>query len=57
MNAALSPLITATAVFLGIHVLPSTPLRGGLVRLLGEIGYIALFSVASAAALIWMAWT
>ena len=35
--------------------MPSTPLRGGLVKILGETGYLAMFSVAAGAALIWYA--
>ncbi|MEX2240089.1 MAG: NnrU family protein [Burkholderiales bacterium] len=47
-------LIIATLVFLGIHVLPSTPLRTLAVRALGERGYLSLFSLASLAGLAWM---
>jgi len=47
-------LIIATLVFLGIHVLPSTPLRTLAVRALGERGYLGLFSLASLAGLAWM---
>jgi uncharacterized membrane protein len=48
-------LILATLVFLGIHVLPSTPLRTLGVQALGERGYLGLFSLASLGALAWMA--
>jgi len=47
-------LILATLVFLGIHVLPSTPLRTLAVQALGERGYLGLFSLASLAGLAWM---
>ena len=47
-------LIVATLVFLGIHVLPSTPLRTLAVRALGERAYLGLFSLASLAGLAWM---
>ena len=47
-------LILATLVFLGIHVLPSTPLRSLAVQALGERGYLGLFSLASLAGLAWM---
>lgn len=50
-------LIIATLVFLGIHVLPSTPLRALAVKALGEKAWVALFSVASLAGLSWMAST
>jgi uncharacterized membrane protein len=47
-------LILATLVFLGIHVLPSTPLRTLAVQVLGERGYLGLFALASLAGLAWM---
>jgi uncharacterized membrane protein len=48
-------LAAACAAFIGIHVLVSgTPLRGRLVAAIGEGPYRGLFSLASAAALIWM---
>jgi len=47
-------LILATLVFLGIHVLPSTPLRTLAVQALGERGYLGLFALASLAGLAWM---
>jgi uncharacterized membrane protein len=50
-----SALVLAACAFVGVHLLPSTPLRGGLIKLLGENGYLAMFSVAAGAALIWYA--
>jgi uncharacterized membrane protein len=47
-------LLVATLAFLGIHVLPSTPLRAVAVRLIGEGPYLGLFSLASLAGLGWM---
>ena len=47
-------LILATVVFLGIHVLPSTPLRAAAVRAIGEGPWLGLFSLASLAGLAWM---
>jgi uncharacterized membrane protein len=47
-------LILATLAFLGLHVLPSTPLRPLAVRALGEGAYLGLFSVISLAGLAWM---
>jgi uncharacterized membrane protein len=47
-------LILATLLFIGIHALPATPLRGATVRRLGEGAYQGLFSLASLAALVWM---
>jgi len=48
-------LVLACAVFLALHVLPSTPLRGALVARLGEGPYTGLFSLATLAAIVWMA--
>jgi uncharacterized membrane protein len=47
-------LIVATLVFLGLHIVPSTPLRARLARALGEGPYVGLFSLASLAGLAWM---
>jgi uncharacterized membrane protein len=47
-------LIIATLVFLGIHVLPSTPLRALAVKAVGEKAWVGLFSLASLAGLSWM---
>jgi uncharacterized membrane protein len=49
-------LILATLVFLGIHILPSTPLRRVATNAIGESAYLGLFSLASLAALAWMAY-
>ena len=49
-------LIAAALVFLGIHVLVSgTPVRAAIVRGIGKIAYLALFSIASLGAIVWMA--
>ena len=48
-------LALACAVFLALHVLPSTPLRGALAGRLGEGPYTGLFSLATLAAIVWMA--
>lgn len=48
-------LIIATLVFIGIHIVPSTPLRAMAVKAMGERGYLGLFSLASLAGLVWMA--
>lgn len=48
-------LILATLLFIGIHALPATPLRAAAVRSIGEGAYQGLFSLASLAALVWMA--
>lgn len=55
MIGSFSALILAACVFVGVHLLPSMPLRAHLVKLLGSSGYLAMFSVAAGAALIWYA--
>jgi len=49
-------LIVAAAVFLLTHYVASTPLRSGLVKLLGENVYLGLYTLVSLAALGWMIW-
>jgi uncharacterized membrane protein len=46
----------ATAAFLATHFITSTPLRGALVRGIGEKAYIALYSLLAIATLGWMIW-
>ena len=49
-------LIAAAAVFLGIHLLISgTRVRDGLTGAIGERAYMGLFSLASLAAIVWLA--
>ncbi len=48
-------LVVATLVFLGIHIVPSTPLRALAVRSIGERVYQGVFSLVSLAGLVWMA--
>ena len=47
-------LVAATAAFLATHLITSTPLRAGLVRVLGEGPYRAVYSLVALATLIWM---
>lgn len=52
----MSMLITAAVVFLSIHLLISgTGLRDWLTALIGERPYLGLFSLASLAAIVWLA--
>jgi uncharacterized membrane protein len=46
-------LALACAAFLATHFVSSTPLRGALVRSLGEKGYLALYSAVAFATLGW----
>jgi len=49
-------LLLACAVFLVTHFAPSTPLRGALVRALGQWPYTSLYSLVSFACIGWMGW-
>jgi uncharacterized membrane protein len=46
----------AATVFLGLHLLVAgSPLRGAITGVIGEKAYMGLFSLASAAAIVWLA--
>ena len=49
-------LALATAVFLATHYVSSTPVRSGLVGVLGDNGYLGAYTAVSLAALGWMIW-
>jgi uncharacterized membrane protein len=49
-------LAAATAAFLATHFVTSTPLRGALVRALGERPYLGVYSLVALATLAWMVW-
>ncbi len=49
-------LALATVVFLVTHYVSSTPLRSGLVAMLGENIYLGLYTLVSLATLGWMIW-
>ena len=49
-------LALATVVFLVTHYVSSTPIRSGLVALLGENSYLGLYTLISLATLGWMIW-
>ncbi len=49
-------LALATAIFLATHYISSTPLRSGLVRMLGDNAYLGLYTAISFVALGWMIW-
>lgn len=55
MNPMLQ-LVAATAVFLATHYVTSTPLRARLVALMGQNGYLVLYSALAFATLGWMVW-
>jgi uncharacterized membrane protein len=49
-------LIAATAAFLATHFVSSTPLRGALVKAMGEWPYRGFYSAVALATLVWMSW-
>ena len=51
-----SQLYFATAVFLATHFVPSTPLRGALVKALGQKAYLGLYILVSFATIGWTVW-
>lgn len=52
----LAHLALASAAFLGTHLVSGTPLRGTLVRALGEWPYRGLYSLVAVLTLGWMIW-
>lgn len=52
----MSMLVLAAAVFLGTHFVSSTPLRSGLVGMLGEKAYLGAYSLVSLLTVAWMVW-
>jgi len=56
MSGTSDHVLYAAIVFLAIHLLPATPLRGQLMRAIGEGAYRGFFSVLSIVVLAWMAY-
>lgn len=54
MIGTIDALFTAALLFVGIHVLSSTPLRALCVRGIGEARFLAAFSVVSVASMGWL---
>ncbi|WP_128891345.1 NnrU family protein [Erythrobacter sp. HKB08] len=54
MSDALISLIAASIAFVGSHFAMSHPLRAGMVRVLGEGGFMGVYSLVSAACMAWM---
>ena len=55
MTGTTDHVLYAAIVFLAIHLLPGTPLRGQAVRAIGEGPYRGVFSLVSAVVLTWLA--
>jgi len=49
-------LLLAAAVFLATHFIPSTPLRGALIKAIGQVAYTGLYSLVAFAIIGWMSW-
>lgn len=54
MDGALIELIAANVTLLGSHFAMSHPLRASMVKLLGTGGFMAVYSLVSLAALVWI---
>ncbi len=55
MTGEMIQLLTAAALFVGVHMMvSSTPLRGVLLKALGERVYLALYSIAMIGLLAWL---
>lgn len=54
MDPALISLLAATIAFVGTHFAMSHPLREPMVRMLGEKGFLGIYSLVSLAAFAWM---
>ena len=54
MDEALTPLIAASITFVGTHFALSHPLRASLVKALGPMGFMGLYSVVALASFGWM---
>lgn len=54
MTGTTTHLILAMAVFLIIHIVPSSALRGRLVGIMGQGGYLAFYSILSLAGIVWV---
>jgi len=50
----LASLVAAVVAFVGGHFVLSHPLRGGLVRMLGEKGFLGVYSLVNLAAFAWI---
>jgi uncharacterized membrane protein len=50
----MTQLVAATALFLATHFVPATPLRGAVVRSVGERAYLGLYTLVALATLGWM---
>ena len=55
MDEALTSLIAASVTCVGTHFALSHPLRAALVKALGPMGFMALYSIAALASFGWMA--
>ena len=54
MNPQLTSLLAASTAFVGTHFIMSHPLRAGMVRALGEKGFLGLYTLVSLGTFAWM---
>ena len=55
MDLALTSLIAARIAFVGTHFAMSHPLRGPMMKALGDGGFMGVYSLVSAACMAWCA--
>ncbi len=54
MDPALAPLIAAATAFVGTHFALSHPLRGAVIRTVGERGFMAVYSLVALGTFAWL---
>jgi len=54
MDGSLMALVAASAAFVGFHFLLSHPLRAGLVKALGNRGFLGVYSLVALVTFVWM---
>lgn len=54
MQPQLVALIAASVAFVGLHFVMSHPLRAGMIRSLGENGFMGVYSLLTTAAFVWI---
>lgn len=56
MVGGISHVVYAALIFIGIHLLSSTPVRATVIKSVGERAWLGLFSLAAALSLGWLLW-
>ncbi len=56
MVGGISHVVYAALIFIGVHLLSSTPVRATVVKSVGERAWLGLFSLAAGLSLAWLLW-